>query len=109
MEPSGAHAGPSVRPPLIFAARVKTSSSFAPCGTMASPVGAGTSAPNSGPADTMTNIIVSWIRMGHLAVWGSSVEFVVIRNALLVIAFHQTDFARWVGGIERSTVRAAGC
>src|SRR5947209_9229382 len=44
MLPSGAAAGPSVRPPLIFAVRVKSSSSFAPGGTTASPVGAGASA-----------------------------------------------------------------
>src|SRR4051812_38527712 len=43
MEPSGAQAGPSVRPPSIFAERVKSSSSLAPLGTMASPVGAGVS------------------------------------------------------------------
>src|SRR5262245_33559414 len=44
MEPSGAAAGPSVRPPLILAVRVKRSSSLAPSGTISSPVGLGTSA-----------------------------------------------------------------
>ena len=39
MRPSGATHGPSVRPPLIGRERVKSNSSFAPLGTMASPVG----------------------------------------------------------------------
>src|SRR5262245_52355936 len=44
MLPSGATAGPSVSPPLIFAVRVKSFSSFASAGTIESPVGFGTSA-----------------------------------------------------------------
>src|SRR5438034_9811443 len=44
MLPSGATAGPSVRPPEIGALRVKRSSSFASGSTMAAPVGRGVSA-----------------------------------------------------------------
>src|SRR5688572_27738122 len=52
MLPSGAAAGPSVNPPLIFAVRVNKSSSLASGATMVSPVGGGTSAANAGTANT---------------------------------------------------------
>src|ERR1051326_5269956 len=52
MDPSGAHVGPSVRPLLIFAVRVNSFSSFAPAGTTALALGAGTSSAGSASGHT---------------------------------------------------------